>query len=49
MFCMFCFCSYDQYSDCWDTSVVINVDGEPVRFFHAIKNGVHRVFIDHPW
>jgi granule-bound starch synthase len=40
---------YDQYSDCWDTSVVVNVDGEPVRFFHAIKSGVHRVFIDHPW
>eukprot|EP00878_Enallax_costatus_P000485 GHUV01000577.1.p1 GENE.GHUV01000577.1~~GHUV01000577.1.p1 ORF type:complete len:622 (+),score=214.06 GHUV01000577.1:161-1867(+) len=40
---------YDQYSDCWDTSVVVNVDGEPVRFFHAIKQGVHRVFIDHPW
>jgi granule-bound starch synthase len=40
---------YDQYSDCWDTSVVVNVDGESVRFFHAIKNGVHRVFIDHPW
>jgi granule-bound starch synthase len=29
--------------------VVVNVDGESVRFFHAIKNGVHRVFIDHPW
>jgi granule-bound starch synthase len=40
---------YDQYSDCWDTSVVINIDGESVRFFHAIKQGVHRVFIDHPW
>jgi granule-bound starch synthase len=40
---------YDQYSDCWDTSVVVNIDGESVRFFHAIKKGVHRVFIDHPW
>jgi hypothetical protein len=20
-----------------------------VRFFHAIKQGVHRVFVDHPW
>jgi granule-bound starch synthase len=40
---------YDQYSDCWDTSVVVNVDGEQVRFFHAIKQGVHRVFVDHPW
>jgi hypothetical protein len=27
----------------------VNVDGESVRFFHAIKSGVHRVFIDHPW
>jgi granule-bound starch synthase len=40
---------YDQYSDCWDTSVVVNIDGESVRFFHAIKKGVHRVFVDHPW
>jgi len=40
---------YDQYEDGWDTSVVINVDGEQVRFFHAIKKGVHRVFVDHPW
>lgn len=40
---------YDQYSDAWDTSVVINVDGEPVRFFHSVKKGVHRVWIDHPW
>jgi granule-bound starch synthase len=28
---------------------VVNIDGEPVRFFHAIKSGVHRVFVDHPW
>ncbi|GAX78592.1 hypothetical protein CEUSTIGMA_g6031.t1 [Chlamydomonas eustigma] len=40
---------YDQYADGWDTSVVINVDGEDVRFFHAVKKGVHRVFVDHPW
>lgn len=40
---------YDQYSDCWDTAVTVNVDGENVRFFHAIKKGVHRVFVDHPW
>lgn len=40
---------YDQYWDAWDTDVVINVDGEDVRFFHSIKNGVHRVWIDHPW
>eukprot|EP00887_Chlorella_sp_A99_P006320 scaffold3.g6320.t1 len=37
------------YWDAWDTDVVINVDGEDVRFFHSIKNGVHRVWIDHPW
>eukprot|EP00195_Chlamydomonas_chlamydogama_P008203 CAMPEP_0202903866 /NCGR_PEP_ID=MMETSP1392-20130828/26767_1 /ASSEMBLY_ACC=CAM_ASM_000868 /TAXON_ID=225041 /ORGANISM="Chlamydomonas chlamydogama, Strain SAG 11-48b" /LENGTH=611 /DNA_ID=CAMNT_0049591215 /DNA_START=59 /DNA_END=1891 /DNA_ORIENTATION=+ len=40
---------YDQYYDGWDTSVVVNVDGQEVRFFHAIKKGVHRVFVDHPW
>jgi hypothetical protein len=32
----------------WDTSVVVDVDGESVRFFHAHKKGVDRVFIDHP-
>lgn len=40
---------YDQYVDGWDTSVVVNIDGEQVRFFHAVKKGVHRVFVDHPW
>ncbi|GBF91060.1 granule-bound starch synthase [Raphidocelis subcapitata] len=40
---------YDQYADCWDTSVVVDIDGEEVRFFHAVKKGVHRVFVDHPW
>lgn len=40
---------YDQYWDAWDTSVVVNVMGENVRFFHSIKKGVHRVWIDHPW
>lgn len=40
---------YDQYADGWDTSVVVNVDGEDVRYFHSLKKGVHRVFIDHPW
>ena len=40
---------YDQYFDAWDTSVVVNVDGEDVRFFHSIKDGVHRVWVDHPW
>ncbi len=40
---------YDQYADGWDTSVTINIDGQEVRFFHAVKKGVHRVFVDHPW
>lgn len=39
---------YDQYSDAWDTSISINVDGEDVRFFHTVKKGVHRVWVDHP-
>ncbi|EFN54355.1 hypothetical protein CHLNCDRAFT_58262 [Chlorella variabilis] len=39
---------YDQYSDAWDTTVTVNVDGEDVRFFHTVKKGVHRVWIDHP-
>lgn len=41
--------SYDQYADAWDTSVVIDIMGEKVRFFHSIKQGVHRVWVDHPW
>ena len=32
----------------WDTSVAIDIDGEPVRFFHTVKAGVHRVWVDHP-
>lgn len=40
---------YDQYMDAWDTSVTINVMGEDVRFFHTVKKGVHRVWVDHPW
>ncbi|PSC71300.1 GBSSIb [Micractinium conductrix] len=40
---------YDQYRDAWDTSVTVNVMGEDVRFFHTVKKGVHRVWIDHPW
>ncbi len=28
--------------------MVINVNGEPVRFFHTKKKGVDRVWIDHP-
>lgn len=39
---------YDQYSDAWDTSLSVNVDGEEVRFFHTVKKGVHRVWVDHP-
>lgn len=39
---------YDQYYDGWDTSVVVNIDGEQVRFFHSVGKGVHRVFVDHP-
>lgn len=38
---------YDQYSDAWDTSITVNVMGEDVRFFHAKKKGVDRVFVDH--
>lgn len=40
---------YDQYWDAWDTSITAKVLGEEVRFFHSIKKGVHRVWIDHPW
>ncbi|CAG9462036.1 unnamed protein product [Pedinophyceae sp. YPF-701] len=40
---------YDQYKDAWDTSVVIDVMGEPVRFFHTVDKGVDRVWVDHPW
>eukprot|EP00210_Caulerpa_lentillifera_P004667 g4452.t1 len=40
---------YDQYSDCWDTSITIQTScGAEVRFFHARKKGVDRVFIDNP-
>lgn len=40
---------YDQYADGWDTSITVDVCGETVRFFHAKKQGVDRVFVDHPW
>ncbi|CAN6466296.1 unnamed protein product [Victoria cruziana] len=44
---------YDQYSDAWDTSAVVQVKvgdrTETVRFFHSYKRGVDRVFVDHPW
>lgn len=39
---------YDQYADGWDTAVSITIDGESVKFFHALVKGVHRVFVDHP-
>lgn len=38
---------YDQYRDAWDTGVHIDVDGERVGFFHTVKEGVDRVWIDH--
>ena len=41
---------FDQYADAWDTSITLNVDGQEVRYFHAVdKHGVDRVWIDHPW
>jgi granule-bound starch synthase len=43
---------YDQYYDAWDTEFTCEVPlGEAtttVRFFHAFKKGVDRVFVDHP-
>lgn len=43
------YCRFDQYSDAWDTSIVINIDGQEVRFFHCVdKYGVDRVWVDHP-
>jgi granule-bound starch synthase len=29
--------------------VVLKIDGQDVRFFHSVKQGVHRVWVDHPW
>lgn len=44
---------YDQYKDCWDTNVLLEIKVgdriETVRFFHCYKRGVDRVFVDHPW
>lgn len=40
---------YDQFFDAWDTSVTVTIDGQEVRFFHTVKAGVHRVWVDHPW
>eukprot|EP00961_Rhodomonas_salina_P208473 2813523-Rhodomonas_salina.1 len=43
---------YDQYYDAWDTEFTAEVplgDGmTTVRYFHAFKKGVDRVFVDHP-
>ncbi|KAG0474512.1 hypothetical protein HPP92_014198 [Vanilla planifolia] len=43
---------YDQYSDAWDTGVLLQIKvgdkTETVRFFHCYKRGVDRVFVDHP-
>jgi len=43
---------YDQYYDAWDTEFEAEVPmGEKtttVRYFHAFKKGVDRVFVDHP-
>jgi len=40
---------YDQHADLWDTSKTQTIDGEEVRYFHTIQDGVDRVFVDHPW
>lgn len=43
---------YDQYKDCWDTNILVEIKVgdriEKVRFFHCYKRGVDRVFVDHP-
>jgi len=43
---------YDQYRDAWDTSFWSTVDmggkKESVHFFHAFKQKVDQVFVDHP-
>ena len=43
---------YDQYYDAWDTEFTAEVpmgdEMTTVRFFHAFKKGVDRVFVDHP-
>jgi len=42
---------YDQYKDAWDTSFWSSVEmggkQEPVHFFHAYKQKVDQVFVDH--
>merc|ERR1719262_375170 len=43
---------YDQYRDAWDTSfwssVTMGGKEESVHFFHAYKQKVDQVFVDHP-
>jgi granule-bound starch synthase len=39
---------YDQYKGAWDTSVSVNANGKTVGYFHEKKQGVDRVFVDHP-
>lgn len=43
---------YDQYKEAWDTgfhsSVTMAGKSEPVHFFHAYKQKVDYVFVDHP-
>ena len=39
---------YDQYAGAWDTSVHVEALGKSVGFFHEKKQGVDRVFVDHP-
>ena len=29
--------------------MAVEIDGETVRFFHTVKAGVHRVWVDHAW
>jgi len=42
--------SYDQYAQAWDCGVDVSVgENDSVRFFHTRgKDGVERVFVDHP-
>lgn len=39
---------YDQYSDAWDTSVMVDIDGFAIRYFHTLEKSVHRAWVDHP-
>ncbi|CEF98412.1 Glycosyl transferase, family 1 [Ostreococcus tauri] len=39
---------YDQYAGAWDTSVHVEALGKSVGFFHEKKQGVDRIFVDHP-